>query len=308
MIYPPQSAHAIHSRQQLNARSKYQNVDIYTLDAPGFLELWISVQRSQGKSNEQIAEKLKEFGLEVTKTTLASARDYANDAKNSVLLVALAKDLSKTGNMLSHYYITTQGGKSYIVFKGNQKLRTIITGTRYLAANTKMMTFGIGGKALKAGAKSGFVISALFSTSLHSIRWLFEEDYRWSHWISNLSADIAKIAIASIAGYLTAKGMAGVFFLTASTAPAVLPIAAGLIVCVGVSALLRRYNFQEEIDKVVVVLEQYEHKVRNIDETLQNGVYYVIDETGKAIKHSIKRFFLNKLNTLKQGLHPKWLF
>lgn len=309
MIYPPQSAHAIHSRQQLNARSKYQNVDIYTLDAPGFLELWISVQRSQGKTNEQIAEKLKEFGLETTKTTLAQARDNLTTVKSSFLLAVLAKDLAKSGNLFSNYYITSQGGKNYIVFKGNQRLRTIITGTRYLTTNTKMMNFGIGGKALKAGAKSGFVISALFSISLQSIKWLFEEDYRWSNWITNLSVDIAKIAMASIAGYLTAKGLAAGLLMTMGAAPVIVPIGIGLAVSVGVATVLAHYKFEQEIQKMVDLLESYESLVKSMNKaTIQDGVYYMIDETGRAIKQSIRRFFMNKLNSIKKGLDPRWLF
>lgn len=308
MIYPPQSAHTVHARQQLNARSKYQNVDIYTLDAPGFLELWISIQRSQGETNEQIADKLKGFGLDVTKSTLALARDHVTNAKSSLLLTALAKDLSKSGNIFSHYYITTQGGKNYIVFKSNQRLRTLITGTRYLATNTKMMTFGIGGKALKAGAKSGFVISALFSTSLHSIKWLFEEDYRWSNWIANLSVDLAKIATATIAGYLAAQATAGAYLLMVGTAPVLIPIGAGLFVCMLTAQYLSEISFKEEVNKIVDTLEYYEQKIINIDETIQDGVYYLIDETGKAVRHSICRFFLNKLNSMKNGLSPSWRF
>lgn len=119
MIYPPPSAHTVHAKQKLKARSDYQNVDIYTLDAPGFLELWVATQRSMGKSDEQVADQLREFGLEVTKSTLATARDNLSSTKSGVLLAALAKDLSRSGNILSHYYITSQGGKNYIVFKGN---------------------------------------------------------------------------------------------------------------------------------------------------------------------------------------------
>lgn len=170
------------------------------------------------------------------------------------------------------------------------------------------MKFGIGGEALKASAKSGFIISAIFSASLNSIKWLFEEDYRWSDWISNLSVDITKIAAASIAGYLTSKAVAGGLLMTLGAAPAVLPIGAGLLVCIVVGMTLSRHDFKDQIDEMTALLEHYETKIRNFDETLLDGVYYIADETGKAIRHSIKRLFLSKLKSFRQSLDQKWLY
>lgn len=308
MIYPPPSAHAVHQKQQLNARTRYQEVDIYTLDAPAFLELWITIERSRGTTESDIISKLKDFGIDLAGSTLAAARDHLSNTKNALLITALANDLSRSGNILSQYYTTTRAGKQYIVFKGNHRLRTVLKGTRYLATNTTVMKFGIGGQALKAGAKSGFVISAIFSISLHSIHWLFEESYRWSNWLANVSVDVTKLALAGISGYLAAKGAVGTAVAITGAAPVLLPITAGLIVCVGVALALDAYGFEEEIEEVIRVLEHYEREIRNFDQTAADGIYYIIEETGKSIRHSVKRFFFHKVRQLKQGINPKWLF
>lgn len=304
MIYPPPSAHSYFARHELNARSKYQEVDIYALDAPQLLQLWISIKEADGLSKDQIVHKLNELGLELTTTTLALARDYLSEARGGLVLAALAKDLSRSGNIFSQYYIAQRNGKEYVVFKGNQRLRQIITGTRYLASNTKLMKLGIGGKALQATAKSGVVISLFFSSILHSVRWIFEDDYRWTHWITHLSVDATKIAIAGVSGYLASIATAGAFLALTSTAPVILPIAAGLFVCLAVGAALAMKDDETVTKQIIKTLETVEHELRNIDRTLKDGVFYVIDSSKKYVVHETRRVFMSKLRTLLQKLGP----
>lgn len=306
MIYPPPSAQAAYHRQKLNTRSRYEEVDIYTLDAPAFLELWIAIERSRGMSENDTTAKLKELGIDLAELSLAGARDHLSNIKSSLILTILAKDLAKSGNIQSSYYTTTRAGKQYIVFKGNHRLRTVLKGTRYLATNTTIMKFGIGGQALKSVAKSGFVISAIFSVSLHSIHWLFEENYRWSHWFTNLSVDVIKLALASISGYLAAKGSIAIAIAFTGTVPVLLPITAGLIVCVGVALVLDAYSFEKEIEELISLLEHYEKQIKNFDQTIADGVYFIIKKTGEAIRQSAKRVFFEKVRMLKRGLNPKW--
>src|SRR5690625_7262492 len=99
---------------------------------------------------------------------MSVAKDHLNNIKSILILTILAKDLAKSGNIQSSYYTTTRAGKQYIVFKGNHRLRTVLKGTRYLATNTTIMKFGIGGQALKTVAKTSFVISSIFKDTLHS--------------------------------------------------------------------------------------------------------------------------------------------
>ncbi|WP_111643181.1 hypothetical protein [Marinimicrobium alkaliphilum] len=308
MIYPPPPAHTSYRDRKLRPRTDYKEVDIYTLSADELLEVWIALQRSTGRSERNVAEDLRDLGVELSELSLGAARDHAVNAKGAAVLTILARDLVRSGNIMSEYYITSRAGKQYIIFKGNHKLRAVLKGTRYLATNTKIMKFGIGGQALKRGAKSGFVISMIFSVSLHTIHWVFEESYRWSNWVVNVSIDATKIALASIAGYLAAKGAAATALAVFGASPVILPIAAGLVVCVGVAWMLNRSGFDEEVERIVSFIEHYENSVRNLDETIADGIYYVIEETGRAVRKSVKRFIFSKVRTLRQGLNSKWLF
>src|SRR5690625_7115411 len=70
-------------------------------------------------------------------------------------MATMGTNLALSGNEQNYYYVTQHNGKQSIVFKGNQRLRKIITGTRYLANNSRIMKLGIGGDAMKATLKSG---------------------------------------------------------------------------------------------------------------------------------------------------------
>src|SRR5690625_5535028 len=94
------------------------------------------------------------------------------------------------------------------------------------------MKLGIGGDAMKATLKSGVMVSVIFSTSLNSIKWLFEEDYRWLDWLGHLSVDVTKIIVASVAGCLAATASSGAIIATASSAPVIIQINVCLFICV----------------------------------------------------------------------------
>ncbi|TOI94691.1 hypothetical protein CGI50_08870 [Vibrio parahaemolyticus] len=56
----------------------------------------------------------------------------------------LAEDLHKGGAIIGKYEITRNGSKSYITFKGNHRLRSIVKGTWYLLNNANILALGIG--------------------------------------------------------------------------------------------------------------------------------------------------------------------
>ncbi|TMP41865.1 hypothetical protein, partial [Pseudoalteromonas sp. S1688] len=67
---------------------------------------------------------------------------------------------------------------------------------------TQVVNVGVGKEALKHGAKRGFNISVVFSVTLNSINWLFEENYRWTNWVATPSTDMVKPDVGALAGVL----------------------------------------------------------------------------------------------------------
>lgn len=314
MMYPPPNTHAFRPRPNYDKQpSRFQEVDLYTLDASDTLHLWVAVQRTEGVPDQKAEKRLNDLtGLDISLAALELSRDYGAHLKDAAILAALGADLARSGNLLSHYYVTQHNGKHYIVFKGNQRLRKIITGTRYLANNPKIMKLGIGGDAMKATLKSGVMVSVIFSASLNSIKWLFEEDFRWTDWFGHLSVDITKIIVASVAGYLAASALGGAIMATASTAPVIIPISVGLFVCVYVGYKLTQLDAEYRITtRVIEAMELYEKKIielsNNVSHTILDGVYYALDGSKKYVAKRINRLFARKARELSQRLSIQWL-
>ncbi|WP_111640748.1 hypothetical protein [Marinimicrobium alkaliphilum] len=226
MLYGNSHYYSYHAQRQHQAAKE---VDIYILNQKEFLTMWIYTQKDLGKSPAQIEEKLSRLtGVELISSTLDVAKDHAALTRDIALLSVLARDLMRSGGLLTEYYTTVRNGQEYIVFKGNHRLRRIIRGTRYLASNTQMLKLGIGGKGIRAAAKTSFVITAVMSLTLRTYEWFFKEEYRWAHWVSNLSADLIKLAIAGFSGYLAATGVIALGAATAVAVPVVIPIVAGI--------------------------------------------------------------------------------
>lgn len=286
-------------REALGVAFKKNQHDVYVLNAEEMVQLWVAEQKNSGKSKLQIEANF----LKLTETPLAKRLDlYGREfggtvisaAENSKMLSALALDMKRSGSIFGRYYVQTQGGKQYLVFKGRAGLRQVLTGTRYLANHTKVMSLGIGGQALKESAKGGLLISVVFSITINSLSWLFKDEFRWTDWLATISTDVLKAVIAGTAAYVTGAAIAG---KAAAGTVAILPIAAGLFVAVTFAVGL--YLIDQHFGITAALIEHLERKEESVKQDLLAGVYYVISSTGKAVKRqfiqSVKAYIASLL-------------
>ncbi|WP_432455190.1 hypothetical protein ACRRS0_06975 [Agarivorans sp. QJM3NY_29] len=143
---------------------------------------------------------------------------------------------------MGKYEITQNGTKSYISFKGNHKLRTVIKGTRYLSTNTKMLN---GLQGLKSSARGGVYVTVLFSVTEHSLELVLKKNYLMSNWVADVSTDVAIAAVAAVCGFLVG----------AAIAPAgvvMIPVAVGFVVAFAVGTVLSMLADRLGIKKQIV--------------------------------------------------------
>lgn len=279
--------------------------DIYVLNARELTEFWVTAQRHEGKSQSQIGSAFTDLtGFDLAVQLLAASRDYGSASKDAATVAVLGTDLKRGSRFFESYRTVTQNGKSYIIFKGNHRARLIIKGTRYLANNTLMVKMAIGKEGLKSSAKSGFLVSVIFSVSLHSIQWLFEDEYRWTQWLAGISTDLVKITIASAAGYLASIATAaGIAALMGGTI-AVLPLAVGIVVCIGVGFTL---NVIDDHFLITQSLVRYlERKESEVKRATYDGIYYIIRSATESIKRQLVRSAIQKINDLTRFPFQLW--
>ncbi|KKO49535.1 hypothetical protein VT06_06825 [Arsukibacterium sp. MJ3] len=282
------------SRNELQNAFKENQHDVYALNSKEMTELWVAEQKSKGKTPQQItaifegltetvlAKQLEIYGREFGGTVLAASSEIR-------MLNTLAMDMKRSGSIFGRYYVQVLGGKQYIIFKGRAGLRQILTGSRYLASNTKVMSMGVGGQALKSSAKGGFLISILFSVTINSLSWLFEDEYRWTDWLGAISADIVKAVIASAAGYAI-----GAIAATLTTI-AVVPLTLGLIMAVGTAWFL--YEVDQHFGITTALIWKLEQKEESLKRDIASGFYYVLSSTGAVVRRQLSLTLRSYLNS-----------
>ncbi|SEB03443.1 hypothetical protein [Alkalimonas amylolytica] len=284
-------------QQQLQQQFTENQTDIYVLNAREITDFWLTVQRQEGKSQVQSAALFEELtGVALATAITQFGRDYGAAGNDARVLAVLATDLQRGGRFFSTYETVTRNGRQYIIFKGNHRARQVIKGTRYLASNTSLIKMAVGKEGLKQSAKSGFLVSVIFSLSLHSIQWLFEDEYRWTNWLAGISTDLVKIAIAGAAGYFAALGAASLSIALVGGTIAVVPLAAGVIAAIIVGVAL---NYADEHFQVTQRLIQYlEEKEEEAKRKLFDGFYYAIQSGVKSVKTQLTQAATRKINDL----------
>lgn len=233
-----------------------QEVDMYVLEAKGFSALWIATQKKLGLSESQIDAKAVVLGLTGFAATNGSAMHDIRD------FYLLAEDLKKGGSILSKYEVVQNGDKSYIKFKGNHKLRSLVKGTRYLSNNAKVIALGIGEAGRKASANSGVLVTVIYSVAFRTLELALTKNYSVGNWVVNVSADVVIAAIGVVIGIMagTAASTLGIVVAPLFTM-GVVAYASGSIL----SYIDGRYLVKEKIVKALNdhIDNQVKEKVNN---------------------------------------------
>ncbi|QEW08000.1 hypothetical protein [Nitrincola iocasae] len=211
---------------------------LIVLNLPHMLSVWVESKRQTGLSNDQISEAFAQLesnnpslpqlifessGYKLVQDNLGTLISTAMDSR---VLRVMIEDFRRSGNLLGDYRITQGNGRYHVIFKGNHKLRTLVKGTRYLVSNPLMIQLGIASPAemLKGAAKNNAYITLIISSSGNGFKWIFDETYIWTHFISNISIDLMKAALAVLAWVAT------MYVVKINTSRVILAKGAGLFI------------------------------------------------------------------------------
>lgn len=242
--------------QDLKKKFKDNQHDLLVFDEYYMMACWYEVRMSEGVKQADAETELREKMSGWNKEELwkdyssivelvAGKYSVASDLK---LLTELAHDLSKGGSYIIKTQITTIAGKTYIVLKGYPGLRKILTGTRYLSTNTKIVEMGIGKLGAAKSVVSGAKITIVLMIAFRGVDTLLSDEKMWHYFVGSVSTDIAKVIISGAAGFVAGALVAG--SVTVGSI-AVGPLLAAIAVGVGVGLLLdeidRRTGFTEAL-------------------------------------------------------------
>ena len=176
----------------------------------------------------------------------------------------IAKQIKLLG-VMGRAYLKEAHGKTYIIFKGDAKLRPNLSGTRYLAENAKVRCFVVGSKDILADAAKGTKVAIVAFVVWDIVAEVTSDHPSFTSLGVQIGSDVLQAAVATYAGALAGVVLVGL------GAPAVLTfvvvVAAGFAVGMVLSEVDRRYklterakarmlSFEKELQKDYVIAKQ----------------------------------------------------
>ena len=175
------------------------------------------------------------------------------DAKG---LFALANEMKRGGNLFAKFKVSRIRGVDYVIIEGYAGLRRHLTGTKYLANNPKVISFGIGKQGINNAIKQGFVLSILISAGFHAADQLINDQLTWHYFIGGLAIDLAIAVSASGIAWATVATIVGTSAATCAVGPLIALVVVGGIVAYGTAKLVNSDNLSKEIAEGLIYLEK----------------------------------------------------
>ncbi|MDH5409595.1 MAG: hypothetical protein OEZ33_08995 [Gammaproteobacteria bacterium] len=166
--------------------------------------------------------------VEAKKPYLKIAANLASPIKDSATATKLIMEFGiKPDKVLIKQY----GGKQYIVFKGYPSVRKILTGSRYLPSDPKVVRMAVGPKGVKNAIKSGFVLTVVLCVGIEIFDYFIRDTSTLAQLLGNITSDIISIGVASIAATVAGLAVGASAVLgSVAAAPIIAAIAVGLLV------------------------------------------------------------------------------
>lgn len=147
---------------------------------------------------------------------------YAGNIRDSRSLYDAIMQFKKLGIAATAF--TGENGVKFIHLIGLAGLKRLLTGTRYIASNPNVLAMSIGSQSFVSDLKAGIKFCIVFSLGYRILESIFKAEYTLADFITNITMDMAKLAVASAVSYAVGVvATAGVV-----TATAVLGVAFGL--------------------------------------------------------------------------------
>jgi hypothetical protein len=155
-------------------------------------------------------------------------------------------------------------GKPYLIFKGKPGLRNVIKGTRYLAANPRIVQLGLGMNGLKHVAKGGFILGMVVSSGIEITDFFYKDEKTMYDLVGAIGVEAVKGGLAALAGLVAGA-------VVSITGIAVLPLIGFAVATFAVGWYLN------DLDNTYQIKKKVSAALKLAVESLEPGYYEVRD-------------------------------
>lgn len=272
MRVPNSHSYANHKAEQIKKSQRQaelahvlenHHTTLVVMNSAEFVELALNIQQQGGMTSKQAQQWLVDL-LELKSAAGTVWQTYESNIKfiagftaiglDARALTIIAKDLKRSGNVFAKYQVQQFQGQQHIILEGYAGMRKHLTGTRYLAANPKIVSMGIGELGAVNAIKIGFVVSVVVSVGFHGLDQLMNDQRTWHHFVGGVAADtiysivVTVVSWAAIAKYVGAASMMAV-------GPMLAVVAVGTLLALAVYMFDRKFKLSDKLATMFVELE-----------------------------------------------------
>ncbi len=272
MRVPSSHRHASHQAEKIRRVQRQSeiahileqhNTTLLVMNSAEFIELALTIKQQNGMTELQSRQWLVD---------LLNVKDAAKDAwlnNNSQIkfisgfsasgldaaaLAVIARDLQRGGNVFSKFQLQQFQGQQHIVLEGYAGLRKHLTGTRYLAANPKIVSLGMGKLGALNAIKIGFGVSIIVSVTFHGLDQLMNDQRTWHYFVGGVAADAIYTLAVSVGSWTLVASVVGGASMMA-IGPMLAVVVVGVLLTVGVLFLDNHFELSKKIAKLLIEFE-----------------------------------------------------
>jgi len=268
-------------------------------------KVWLSLQVKDRKITDREADKLwaktKNLWVGDGRAAIKIVVDYFSPAQDLGLVFVIAKDL---GRHVGQTRIQNYRGVPYIIFKGNQRSRQILTASRYGLSNAKIISLGIGKEGVKNVARKGGIVSIVLVTVFNIADFVLNDQATLSSFTASMTVDVGIVVASTAAGLMAGAAVAG----TALAAVAAGPLIVAVLVTVGVSIALgylaERFQIKEKLTQALD--GAYQQQVAQLKALKRAAESKAVDVTTSVLEYMLQTASKELLSSLKRSLRRRF--
>lgn len=172
---------------------------------------------------------------------------YYVPVTDAIVVQKILKDLGISGQAI----LKNVDNKSYVILKGYPGKRSVLTGTRYLSSNPKIIKMAIGTKAVNHSILKGSLVTLAITIPLSVVDVCMKDEFSMGRLIGTVASDITKVLISSGVAGIAAMAVGAV--TTIAAGPLIAAIFVGVAVGMALESLDQRYGIT---DKLIEAIEK----------------------------------------------------
>ncbi|MCE9685250.1 hypothetical protein LZP73_03345 [Shewanella sp. AS16] len=279
--YARRAAAQYQRQKQIQQALQHNQHTLVQMNPDEFLDFAFNVQRLKGKSQTQIVEWVDSIlakenvisdSWQQYKAALKTGSGVIPWGMDVMALGAIALEMKRGGNTFSKYQIKTYQGKPSVIFKGYSGLRKHLTGTRYLANNPKVVSFGIGKLGVAKAIKGGFIATVIISATFHAFEQMLNDQTTWHDFVGGLTVDVGIAAVSSGIAWGAVATYAGGAAAMVAVGPMLAVVVVGAALTVLTSAFVDSDALASRISE----------SLRTLEKNIQSNLKQIKQEINRA--------------------------